>query len=90
MMARQLAGQQKHDVEADFMLSEGRMTPNPLFGRLSDASGLALGRGRLRRIECTSALDLDEGEAAAAHGNEVDLPERRAVSAREDAIALEQ
>lgn len=71
-----------------------------LVARLEEARSESLGRGDdsaetvrverpVRASDAVARLDLDEGEGAAAAGNEVDLPAGHARTASEDAPAVE-
>jgi hypothetical protein len=60
-----------------------------MIGSACDTAGLARGNGSLGVKPRSTALDLDEGEASAAHGHKVKLAVWRAAPPSQDAIALQ-
>ena len=71
------------------MGGQGWMAAEEEAGGTGDALALAR-RHRLGRLaQAVARLHLDDGQRAAAAGDDVDLAERRAQVARQDAIALQ-
>ena len=63
--------------------------PHPTLGGILQPARL-IGRQRSgNRLGRPTLLDLDEGEAAATHGDQIDLAEWTTLAAGENAIALE-
>lgn len=87
-MAGPVARCNEHGIEADLVVSKGGIAIEPIVGGAADAAGL---EGRQRRFsirQCRSTLDLDERKTTASNCDQIDLAERIAVAASQDAVAF--
>src|ERR1051326_2128007 len=89
-MRRQASRYDEDDVEALLVLAIGRIAADPELGRPGDATGLAGGNRGLSLQLRRSPLDLDEGQPAAAPGDDIDLAIGRAEATRQDAVPPRQ
>lgn len=83
------APNQEHDVEAQLMGLITRVLGEPEIGSPANAGALLRGDGGFCRFQGGALLDLDEREAAAPHGDEIDLAEGRFFPAPENAVAAQ-
>src|SRR5262249_44018999 len=75
-VARQSAGRDDNDIEADFAIGVPRMACEPQSGGGQDALPRSFGHGLQRRIYAGARLDLDKDQDAAAARDNVDFAER--------------
>jgi len=72
-MARRAPGGEYHHVETEAVAAVEGVLPGPVLGSAGEARRLACGNDGARVGGRGPVLDLDEGQAPAAHGNEVDF-----------------
>src|SRR5882672_9186381 len=88
-MARQPPLADQHHVEAQGQPAMLRVRREELLEGARDAAALARGDGLAGGGEAVARLDLDRGDDAAAPGDDVDLADRHAIAARQDAVAAQ-
>jgi hypothetical protein len=87
-MARQPSGRNEDGIDAQLQLRVAGVTVKKELGGAGDTVPLPRRYGLACLGEASARLDLDQGEPAAAPGDDVDLAERRPEAPGDDPIAL--
>jgi len=87
-MAWQAARRKEHHVDPDVVLRPGEARGEH-FGRRGDAAQAILVDRKIEILGPVAPFDLDEGDNAAAAGDQIDFADRDAQSLTKDAPAME-